>query len=205
VALLINSNSPAIAASTNLPISATNDIREIKAPVEIPSAWAWLWWVLAAVVLTAILWWAWRYWKKKRASGPELPAPISPHERALGKLGAALALIEQARPFCTQVSDTIRVYLEERFQLKAPERTTEEFLGELQSSALLALEQKQTLGEFLSRCDLVKFARYEPGETELRALYNAAVRLVEETQPAPMAPPPDTALQGATQQPDGSA
>jgi len=46
-------------------------------------------------------------------------------------------------------------------------------------------DQKESLGEFLKRCDLVKFARYEPGEPELRDLHQSAVRLVEETEPQP--------------------
>ena len=69
-----------------------------------------------------------------------------------------------------------------------PERTTEEFLYELQGTNLLTPDQKESLGEFLKRCDLVKFAKYEPGEPELRDLHDSAVRLVEETEPDSMAP-----------------
>jgi hypothetical protein len=99
------------------------------------------------------------------------------------KLTAALAMIGQPKEFCILVSDTIRWYLEERFEFHAPERTTEEFLHELRGTDLLSSDQKQSLVEFLNRCDLVKFARYEPGEPELRDLHHAAVRLVEETEP----------------------
>ena len=164
--------------------AATNDIRGIKAPVAIPNPWAWLGWSAAALALLALGWWAWRRWKKQQAMGPP-EIVIPPHERARARLQEALALIAQPKPFCVAVSDAIRLYLEERFNLRAPDRTTEEFLDELQMSALLSFEQKRTLGEFLSQCDLVKFARHEPGENELRALYEAAVRLVEETQPPP--------------------
>jgi hypothetical protein len=54
---------------------------------------------------------------------------------------------------------------------------------ELQGTRLLLPEQKDSLGEFLSGCDLVKFAKYEPGEQELRELHASALRLVEETEP----------------------
>ena len=81
------------------------------------------------------------------------------------------------------MSDTIRWYLEERFDFHAPDRTTEEFLYELQGTELLTRDQKESLGEFLKRCDLVKFARYEPTELELQDLHDSALRLVEETQP----------------------
>ncbi len=84
------------------------------------------------------------------------------------RLEDALALIAHPKPFCVAVSDTIRFYLEERFNFRAPERTTEEFLYELQGTDLLLPDQKESLGEFLKQCDLVKFARYEPGERELR-------------------------------------
>ncbi|HEY5915073.1 MAG TPA: hypothetical protein VJA21_31145, partial [Verrucomicrobiae bacterium] len=65
----------------------------------------------------------------------------------------------------------------------APERTTEEFLRELKHTNLLTPDQKRSLGEFLEKCDLVKFAKYEPAESELRDLHGSAVRLVEETEP----------------------
>jgi hypothetical protein len=97
----------------------------------------------------------------------------------------------QAREFCIAVSDTVRWYLEERFEFRAPERTTEEFLIELQATNLLTPDRKQSLSEFLQRCDLVKFARYEPGRPELQDLHAAAVRLVEETEPVPTAPESD--------------
>jgi len=108
---------------------------------------------------------------------------IPPHIRAKQKLREALALISQPREFCILVSDTIRWYLEERFEFRAPERTTEEFLYELQGTNLLTPDQKTSLGEFLRRCDLVKFAKYEPGPPELHDLHESAMRLVEETEP----------------------
>ena len=115
-----------------------------------------------------------------------VPPPVPPHVRAKHKLQQALALIGQPKPFCTVVSDTVRSYLEERFTFRAPERTTEEFLHELQATNLLLPDQKDSLGEFLKQCDLVKFARYEPREAELHNLHDSAVRLVEETEPAPV-------------------
>ena len=80
------------------------------------------------------------------------------------------------------MSDALRVYLEERFRFHAPERTTEEFLIELQNTNILTVQQKQSLTDFLQSCDLVKFARYEPAESALRDLHHCALRLVDETQ-----------------------
>jgi hypothetical protein len=171
--------------------AATNDIRDIKPPVDIPSGWAWVWWALAALAGATLLFLAWRYWQKCRTFVPA-PVVIPPHVRARQKLAEALALIGLPEPFVVAVSSALRVYLEERFEFRAPERTTEEFLHELGDTPLLSARQKQSLGDFLTRCDLVKFAKYRPGELELRELHGSALRLVEETEPTVTAPTDST-------------
>jgi hypothetical protein len=45
------------------------------------------------------------------------------------------------------------------------------------------------LEQFLAACDLVKFARYEPGREELEGLYKSALRLIEETEPVEVQSP----------------
>lgn len=174
----------ALAQDTNALVAV--DIRDVRPPVPLGGNWLWLCTLIAAVLLAAlaVLFW----FRSRRQATPRAEVQIPPHVVALDRLRAALALIGQPEPFCVEVSQIIRAYLEQQFKLHAPERTTEEFLGELQTSALLGLDQKRTLADFLMRCDLVKFARYEPGESELRSLYDAAVRLVEETQWASPAP-----------------
>ena len=139
--------------------------------------------MLGLVALAALSYWAWREWQRRKAQRSVAP-PVPAHVRARQRLEAALQLIAQPKPFCIAVSDTLRLYLEERFDFRAPERTTEEFLHELQATDRLLRDQKSSLGEFLQACDLVKFARYEPREPELRDLHGSAVRLVEETEPA---------------------
>jgi len=165
--------------STN---ALVEDIRGIKDPVPIPNNWLWLAWVIGAVALLALIWFAWKRWKRKPRQ-VSLEPPIPPHERARRRLEEARSLLDQPKPFCTLVSDVVRVYLEERFDLHAPERTTEEFLIEMQTTQHLTRPQKDSLADFLSRCDLVKFARAVPPSTALQDLYDAALKLIEETEP----------------------
>jgi len=165
---------------TSLP--AVSDIRDIKPPLQITNGWEFVWWALAVVAALAILRVLWLYWQKRRSqifAEPLIPS----HVRAKQALAQALEIIGRPKPFCILVSDTVRFYLEERFDFRAPERTTEEFLRELSATDLLMPEQKESLGNFLESCDLVKFAKYEPGENELRELHASAMRLVEETEP----------------------
>jgi hypothetical protein len=174
--------------ATNQSISIANatDIRDIAPPVEISDPLAWLWWALGALAILALLFAAWRYWRRRKTEKPVI-VQIPAHERARRKLETALDLFDQPKPFCILVSDAVRLYLEERFGLRAPERTTDEFLNDLSKSAALTELQKESLKEFLSACDMVKFAKYEPQRPELEALYNSALRLIEETEPQPQA------------------
>jgi hypothetical protein len=154
----------------------------IKPLINIPNGWLWVIWIAAALLVIAAAYFGWRAWRR-RALAASIAPPVPPHVRARRMLEEALRLIGEPKPFSIAVSGTIRVYLEERFEFHAPERTTEEFLYELQSTDLLTQTQKDSLGEFLANCDLIKFAKYEPTEMELRGLHTAAMRLVNETEP----------------------
>lgn len=157
----------------------TNDIRAVKPPLELSHPSLWLWIVLGLLAAAAAYLW---HRRRHRAPLPAPPPSVPPHLAAKERLRQALLLLHDPRLFCIHVSAAIRFYLEERFHFHAPERTTEEFLLELQQSPLLAPDQKESLADFLQRCDLVKFARHEPPETELRDLHESAARLVDETQ-----------------------
>jgi hypothetical protein len=179
-----------MSAPTNAQPSLANatDIRDIAPPIEIPSGYDWLWWMLGALAIAIAALLFWRWWRKRAQHALVIPV-VPAHVRAKQKLQEALALIAQPKPFVTAVSDAERWYLEERFDFRAPERTTEEFLHELQRTDRLTRDQKESLGQFLASCDLVKFAKYEPGETELRDLHASAVRLIEETEPVAVQSP----------------
>ncbi|HEX7618976.1 MAG TPA: hypothetical protein VF480_09700 [Verrucomicrobiae bacterium] len=178
-------------ASNQTTSAAATDIRDIKPPIEILDGWTWLWQALILVALAVAAFLLWR-WLKHRKTNIVLVPPVLAHVRAKKKLAEALTLITQPKPFVIAVSDTARIYLEERFDFRAPERTTEEFLHELHGTDLLLPDQKESVGNFLESCDLVKFAKYEPGENELRELHSSALRLVEETEPVEVQSPEST-------------
>jgi hypothetical protein len=84
--------------------------------------------------------------------------------------------------FFVELSDLIRRYLEDRFELRAPELTTEEFLGVAADSPDLSDEHKGFLRDFLQSADMVKFARFVPGEVEINEALDLARRFLEQTR-----------------------
>ena len=177
---------PTPPAATNT-VAVEETLRDIRPPVYIFDKWGW---VIAGAVLFVLLVAGILYLllRKKPLFPPPVPIVVPPHERARQKLAAALDLLDQPKPFCILVSDAVRLYLEERFELRASESTTEEFLSELRTRPVLSTAQKLSLGEFLEQCDLVKFARLQPTPAQLQPLYESALKLIDET--APLAPAP---------------
>jgi hypothetical protein len=108
------------------------------------------------------------------------------HEIAFAVLQAIAGekLVEQGRikEFYEKLSGCLRQYIENRFQLRAPEQTTEEFLEQLKTSDALKLEHKQELERFLGHCDLVKFARYQPSNEQINESLTMAESFIERTK-----------------------
>jgi hypothetical protein len=184
--------------STNLP-AATNTtalaegLRDIVGPVRIIPMWQWvLAGLLVALAMAAALalYLGWQARRRRQIQPPASPPLLPAHLRARQQLELAFGLLGDPDRFCTELSRILRVYLEERFGWNAPDRTTEEFLFQLRGHAELEPGLRELLSDFLTRCDLVKFARHDPTEPELMELHRAAIRLVTDTIPAPPAPQP---------------
>ena len=76
----------------------------------------------------------------------------------------------------------MRRYLEDRFELRAPELTTEEFLASVGESPDLSREHQVLLREFLRQADLVKFAGVRPAADDIQQSVDAARQFLEETK-----------------------
>jgi len=160
--------------------------RGLKPPVEIPisRSWAWAGWGLAglaAAAVVALIGW----WVVRRMRRPSVEFIMPAHEWAFAELrrlaDAKLVEQEQVHEFYYRLSMIVRMYIERRFRLMAPERTTEEFLVEVQRDQRLSADHRATLGAFLSSCDMVKFALYQPGTREIEQAFDAARDFIEET------------------------
>ncbi len=167
-----------------LPDDAT---AELKPPLgELPplsrasqARWPWIVGGLLALAVFAPLalraFWAWRRRARRRSA----------YEIARGRLERLLAsprAREQIGVFYVELSAIVRRYLEDRFELRAPELTTEEFLDSVQQAPVLSPAHQTLLREFLRQADLVKFAGLQPLEDDVQRSIDAAGRFLEETR-----------------------
>ena len=140
---------------------------------------------LAAAAVIALAWVRWR--RRDRSMPATSGTSVPPHVRALRALARLRSAPRSTPPevdeFYVGLSQVLRVYLEERFGLHAPERTTEEFLPEVEHSGVLSAEQQHHLRQFLQQCDLVKFARMFPPADVHEHTFAFAEELVESTRP----------------------
>jgi hypothetical protein len=77
------------------------------------------------------------------------------------------------------VSDILRRYVTEQFGLPVTRQTSVEFLNALRNSSPFSEDEKSLLEDFLNRCDLIKFARYEATTSDSELLLEEAIRFVK--------------------------
>ncbi len=168
-----------------LPQSASNELNPPLGELQLitPGRSARVAWgiILAviAVVLTALT----IAWRSRR----RLALRRNAYDIARAKLDRLLARDlpeseEQIAAFFVEISAIIRRYLEDRFDLRAPELTTEEFLAVAGGGGELSQDHQGLLREFLRQADLVKFAGVRASTQEIRKSSDTAIRFLEETR-----------------------
>ncbi|HEY5926224.1 MAG TPA: hypothetical protein VIV11_31280 [Kofleriaceae bacterium] len=145
-------------------------------------------WILIAVLAGGALvlgigsLFLWRLWRARR----RIAVKQNAYDEAIGKLrslelrGAPSA--EQADSWFVELSAIVRSYLERRYEIRAPELTTEEFLLVASRAPELTAAHRTQLSLFLERCDRVKFAGYRPEDSESIDTLAAARGFVEDTR-----------------------
>ena len=162
---------------------------------ELAGGWLPPWWpwaaaglaALAALVAGALV------WQRHALARAQLTA----YDRAMRRLtrleGRGWPQGDAADGWYVELSDITRRYVEDRYAVRAPELTTEEFLLEARRAAALSRAHRQLLSAFLGHCDRVKFARYSPDAEESREALSTVRRFLTETR---LAAPGDAAAAG---------
>ncbi len=167
------------------------DIRPAKPPLDVPdflAPYRLLLYYTAAVValwlLSLLALRAWRRWQARQPA-PATPAEaLLPHVIALRRLQeleqldlAGRGLVDQ---YYVRLSAILRVYLAQRFQIKAEESTTSELARALSERGVGDAVVAQ-VRELMNGCDRVKFAEHQP-RREIMAHWLAQSRnLVQQT------------------------
>jgi Domain of unknown function (DUF4381) len=172
---------PANAQTTGpgAPSAPTEDIRDIRGPKFILPAWLIPALILAVALLALGAYALWRWYRRRQR-----PRALLPFELALQRLDDIRHLMQpaSAREFTIAISDIVRGYIEERFDVTATHRTTEEFLHDLLQTTQPALARHRgLLQEFLQQCDLVKFGGMSLSVRDIKALHHSARAFVLET------------------------
>lgn len=161
------------------------EIKDAAGPLDVPADYTPAIVIAAALLATVVaVYLLWRRRTAMVAAAVRVPA----HEIAYRALEALLArgLVEKRlyKEFTSEVADILRRYVEDRFGLRAPERTTEEFLAEARDGLPVGEKRKGILAEFLAHCDLVKFASLEPSEDDVKRTFATARDFIEATKPS---------------------
>ncbi|MDX1775240.1 MAG: hypothetical protein R3297_01520 [Desulfobulbales bacterium] len=166
-------------------------IKDIRPPLSLPPDRILQFMVVGLVIILAALAAAgFLYWKKTAAASEPADSALRPEEIALQELTLLLKedLLNKGeiKSFHLRISNILRRYIENRFALQAPERTTEEFLTELSlaesAENTLLGSHKSLLTDFLTQCDLVKFAKHEPTKAESEKTIIICREFIEKTK-----------------------
>jgi hypothetical protein len=174
-----------------LQVDTTRAIRDIKGPMEAPLTFAEILpWLLAFLALAIIITLLIYYLRKRKNNQPFISLPrkpkIPPFQVALESLVALktkkLWQDGRMKEYHSELTDIIRLYIEDQLGIAAVEMTTDDILdafGENQNNQVVF----QKLRQLLTTADLAKFAKAEPMASENELSMENAVSFVNETMP----------------------
>lgn len=173
------SNTPLLPYSTSpaLLMLAAEEFHDIAPPVDYSLIPPWLVFVIAFVALSLLGLVVWLFARRRKPPAP----PKLPREIAIEELDRISREIERMSPyqFSIRVSDILRKYVTQQYGLPATRQTSIEFLTALAKASTFSTGEKSLLEDFLNRCDLIKFARYEATTSDSESLLQEAIRFVK--------------------------
>ncbi|OYQ36652.1 hypothetical protein CHU92_09515 [Flavobacterium cyanobacteriorum] len=150
---------------------------DIKPVIAAPSAFGWLWYIVALLALAALgagIWW----YVKKRKAQPKKEKEVfaTPIEKATAKLKnlEKKELLQRGaiKDYYSELTDIARIYIEEAIHIPAMESTTSELIDAMRGAVQrrkmrLSQETFEQLERVLRTADMVKFAKSRPMDFEI--------------------------------------
>lgn len=160
-----------------------HDIKgQIRYPVTFREVLPWVGLGLGIVGLIALAVWLIVRYARKRGDEAEKTEPA--HIVALRKLdryrGSKMWTPEKQKAFYSGITDTLREYMDARYNIGAMEMTTAEIMQSLKKTDV-SDELQSGLKDLFERADFVKFAKHTASDEDNAAALPLAVRFVTST------------------------
>jgi hypothetical protein len=166
-------------------------IKDVKPPQKIPLDWKIIiLWILIILIMLGVSYYLYRRYKRKKSNQPVIRREIKlpPHVIALNSLNTLnekkLWQNGKIKEYHSEITEIIRKYFSERFDLHALELTTSETMELLRTTKDTEVIRDITEG-FLNNADMVKFAKFSPLGSVNEEMMKQAVEIVEKTIPKP--------------------
>ncbi|MFC0876419.1 hypothetical protein ACE01N_07475 [Saccharicrinis sp. FJH2] len=153
-------------------VDTTQAIFDIKGVEDVPYTFReMLPWLVGGVLLIGfviLFIWLFRRIKRKepvfslRREKPKLPAHVVALDELEKLKKEKLWQTDRIKEFYTRLTEILRVYIEDRFQIKAMEQTSDEILEAMKTADLEGDAVLENLRQILKLADLVKFAKMNP-------------------------------------------
>jgi hypothetical protein len=172
---LVALTDPMMLAVHTVPVDTTQAIKPIKGVMKIPVSFReMLPWILAGLLLVAIILVLIWYYRKRKKNEPVFRLKprvvLTAREKALQELEKLrvkkLWQSGKLKEYHTELTDILRIFIEEHYQVPAMEQTTSEILESLSGPDLLDRDPLETLSQLLTLADMVKFAKAHPVASE---------------------------------------
>ena len=179
---------PRLAVNT-IPIdTATFQAYDIKGQIRYPLTFKEIIpWIGLALLLAALIWLLVRWIRMRRQNRDFFGKPVvqdPPHIVALRSLektrSQKLWQNGKQKQFYTQVTDALRQYIADRYQIAALEQTSAEMLRDLSEQPIDPALMEQ-MKDLFTTADFVKFAKHTASEQENENAIPTAIRFVNET------------------------
>jgi len=144
----------------------------------------WYWFLIIGLVIIIVV----LYLKYKNRPVEEKTEPkiiIPAHIKALEVLNElkknSAWESDNKKQYYSELTDAVRLYLEDRYKIQALEKTTKEIITELKFTNI-SVNDKYFLKEILRQADFVKFAKFTPSSDDALNALNKSFEFVEKTK-----------------------
>lgn len=170
-------------------VDAQKDNYDIVMPYATPWTFAeilpYLLWTLLGLLVIGVSWWLFVRFRKNKPLFVSKKEEIPPYVKAIKSLDEIKAdKLWQAgkeKEYYTRLTDTLRQYLDDEFQIPAMEQTSVETLRSMANCPEIESRDKDRVSDMLTTADFVKFAKFTPLQDESARYLDTAYDFVNNT------------------------